>query len=129
MSAFLTFFQNALPEMLKGTVITLELTAVGVGMGLVLGLFAAMARVYGGKWVRWIAISYIELFRGTPILVQLFLVYYGLPGIGITLDRLTSAFLALGLNSGAYQAEYLRGALMAVGEEQMMAGRAIGLSR
>jgi len=115
--------------MLKGTILTLELTAVGIGMGLILGLAAALARVYGGKWARWISIGYIELFRGTPILVQLFLVYYGLPGIGITLDRLTSAFLALGLNSGAYQAEYLRGAFLAVGEEQMMAGRAVGMSR
>ena len=129
MSAFITFFQNALPELLKGIGVTLELTVVGIGMGLVLGLWAALARVYGGKWARWIAIGYIELFRGTPILVQLFLVYYGLPGIGITLGRLTSAFLALGLNSGAYQAEYLRGALMAVGEEQMIAGRAVGLSK
>lgn len=129
MSAFLHFFQNALPEMLKGTVVTLELTAVGVGMGIVLGLTAALARVYGGRWARWLSIGYIELFRGTPVLVQLFLVYYGLPGIGLTLDRLTSAFLALGLNSGAYQAEYLRGALLAVGEGQMMAGRAVGLSR
>jgi polar amino acid transport system permease protein len=128
-SSFITFFQNALPQLLKGTVVTLELTAVGIGMGLLLGLWAALARVYGGKWVRWTAIAYIELFRGTPILVQLFLVYYGLPGIGITLDRMTSAFLALGLNSGAYQAEYLRGALMAVGEEQMIAGRAVGLSK
>lgn len=129
MSAFLAFFQNALPELLRGTVVTLELTAVGLASGILLGLIAALARVYGGKWASRISVGYIELFRGTPVLVQLFLVYYGLPGIGITLSRLTSAFLALGLNSGAYQAEYLRGALLAVGEGQMMAGRAVGLSR
>ncbi len=129
MSAFLTFFQNALPELLRGTIVTLELTVVGLGSGILLGLAAALARVYGSKWVSRISVGYIELFRGTPVLVQLFLVYYGLPGIGVTLSRLTSAFLALGLNSGAYQAEYLRGALLAVGEGQMMAGRAVGLSR
>jgi polar amino acid transport system permease protein len=128
-SDFLVFFQKYLPVLLQGSVITLELTAVGVGSGFVLGLLAALARVYGGKWTQRIAIAYIELFRGTPILVQLFLMYYGLPGIGITLSRMTSAFLALGLNSGAYQAEYLRGALLSVGEGQMMAGRAIGMSR
>lgn len=70
----------------------------------------------------------IELFRGTPLLVQLFLFYYGLPGLGITLSRERSAFLAVGLNSGAYQAEYLRGSTLAIGDSQMMAGRAIGMS-
>ncbi len=129
MGAFLTLFQSALPDFLRGTLVTLELTAVGLGSGVLLGLAAALARVYGGGWARRIAVGYIELFRGTPVLVQLFLVYYGLPGIGLTLSRMTSAFLALGLNSGAYQAEYLRGALLAVGEGQMMAGRAVGLSR
>lgn len=129
MNEFLAFFQKALPALSQGAVVTVQLTAVGVTMGLVLGLLAALARVYGSKWLRWLAVGYIELFRGTPVLVQLFLVYYGLPSVGITLDRMTSAFLALGLNSGAYQAEYLRGALLAVGEGQMMAGRAIGMSR
>jgi polar amino acid transport system permease protein len=104
----------------------------------VLGLLAAVGRVYWGKWVRMISIGYIELFRGTPLLVQLFLLYYGLPGLGaaiglpglnLTLDRLPAAFLALGLNSGAYQAEYLRGAILAIGDGQMMAGRSIGMSR
>lgn len=129
MNEFLTFFQEALPALGQGAVVTVELTLVGVGMGLILGLLAALARVYGSRGWRWLAVGYIELFRGTPVLVQLFLVYYGLPGVGLTLDRMTSAFLALGLNSGAYQAEYLRGALLAVGEGQMMAGRAIGMSR
>jgi polar amino acid transport system permease protein len=129
MSEFLVFFQKYLPLLLAGALVTLELTAVGLGLGLVLGLLAALARVYGNKWLRGLAVGYIELFRGTPLLVQLFLVYYGLPGIGITFSRMASAFLALGLNSGAYQAEYLRGALLAVGDGQMMAGRAVGMSR
>jgi polar amino acid transport system permease protein len=98
-------------------------------MGFVLGLLSALARMYGRSWVRGLAVGYIEVFRGTPLLVQLFLVYYGLPGLGITLERLPAAFLALGLNSGAYQAEFLRGALLAIGEGQMTAGRAIGMSR
>ncbi|MBN2550238.1 MAG: amino acid ABC transporter permease [Anaerolineales bacterium] len=129
MSEWLSFFQNALPEFLNGALVTLELTLVGVGMGFVLGMLAALGRVYGRPWMRALSVGYIELFRGTPLLVQLFLVYYGLPGIGVTLDRMPSAFLALSLNSGAYQAEYLRGAILAIGEGQMMAGRAIGMSR
>ena len=129
MTDWLALFSNALPAMLDGTLITLELTAVGLGMGLVLGVLAGLGRVYGSRPLRWLSIAYIELFRGTPLLVQLFLIYYGLPGLGITFSRLDAAFLALGLNSGAYQAEYLRGALLAVGQGQMLAGRAIGLTR
>lgn len=118
-----------LPFFLQGALVTIELTVVGLVMGFVLGLSAALMRLYGPPWARRIAVGYIELFRGTPLLVQLFLIYYGLPGLGITFSRMTSAFLALGLNSGAYQAEYLRGALQAVGHGQMLAGRAIGMSR
>jgi polar amino acid transport system permease protein len=109
--------------------VTLLLTAQGLVAGFVLGLLATLARTYGGKIWRRLAIGYIELFRGTPLLVQLFLIYYGLPGLGITLSRELSAFLALGLNSGAYQAEYLRGSILAIGDNQMMAGRSIGLSK
>ncbi len=129
MSGWWQLFSTSLPALLDGALLTLELTAVGLGMGLVLGLLAGLGRVYGNRPLRWLSIAYIELFRGTPLLVQLFLVYYGLPGVGITFSRMDAAFLALGLNSGAYQAEYLRGALQAVGQGQMLAGRAIGLTR
>lgn len=129
MSDFYDFFIRFLPDLLKGAGITLVLTVEGLAAGFVLGLLATLARTYGSKFWRGIAVGYIELFRGTPLLVQLFLIYYGLPGLGITLSRELSAFLALGLNSGAYQAEYLRGSILAIGDNQMMAGRAIGLSK
>ena len=129
MSDFFTFFLRFLPDLLRGAGITILLTAEGLAAGFIFGLLTALARTYGDKFWRGLAVGYIELFRGTPLLVQLFLIYYGLPGLGITLSRELSAFLALGLNSGAYQAEYLRGSLLAIGEGQMMAGRAIGLSR
>ncbi len=129
MSDFYAFFIRFLPDLLKGAGITLLLTAQGLIAGFVLGLLATLARTYGGKFWRGLAVGYIELFRGTPLLVQLFLIYYGLPGLGIILSRELSAFLALGLNSGAYQAEYLRGSILAIGDSQMMAGRSIGLSR
>lgn len=129
MSDFLQLLLRALPAFWQGVQITLLLTAVGLGLGFVLGLAAALGRVYGGRIWRGLSVAYIELFRGTPLLVQLFLIYYGLPGLGITISGLTSAFLALGLNSGAYQAEYLRGAILSIGSGQMMAGRAIGMSR
>jgi polar amino acid transport system permease protein len=129
MSDFYAFFIRFLPDLLKGAGITLLLTVQGLIAGFVLGLLATLARTYGSKFWRGLAVGYIELFRGTPLLVQLFLIYYGLPGLGITLSRELSAFLALGLNSGAYQAEYLRGSILAIGDSQMMAGRSIGLSR
>lgn len=129
MSAFIELFLRFLPDLLSGAATTLLLTAEGLAAGFVLGLLAALGRTYGGKVWHALATAYIELFRGTPLLMQIFLLYYGLPGFGITLSREWAAFLALGLNSGAYQAEYLRGSILAIGEGQMIAGRAIGLSR
>lgn len=129
MGDWLIFLWDSLPAFWQGLLVTLELTLVGLVMGFVLGLLAALGRIYGSPIARRISVGYIELFRGTPLLVQLFLIYYGLPGLGITLSRMLSAFLALGFNSGAYQAEYLRGAVLAIGEGQMMAGRSIGMSR
>ncbi|HOG77876.1 MAG TPA: amino acid ABC transporter permease [Anaerolineaceae bacterium] len=114
---------------MRGAGVTLELTAVGLTLGFVLGLLLALAKVYAPRFLRGAATAYIEVFRGTPLLVQLFLIYYGLPSLGITLSQNLSAYLALGLNSAAYQAEYLRGAIQAIGPSQMMAGRSIGLSR
>jgi polar amino acid transport system permease protein len=129
MDDLIVYLQRVGPDLLEGLIVSLELTLVALSLGILAGLPAALARVYGGTWVRRLAIAYIELFRGTPLLVQLFVVYYGLPDLGITLSRLTAAFITLGLNSGAYQAEYFRGAIQAVGSGQMIAARAIGMTR
>lgn len=129
MVEWLNLFTRFIDDFLVGALVTLELTAIGLVMGFLLGLGLALSKVYGTKFLRWFATGYIELFRGTPLLVQLFLIYYGLPSLGITLSQSLSAYLALGLNSAAYQAEYLRGAILAIGNTQMTAGRSIGLSR
>lgn len=73
--------------------------------------------------------GYVLLFQGTPLLVQLFVIYYGLPQFGITFDGYTAAYVALALHSAAYQAEYLRGALQSIGAGQMVAARAIGMNQ
>ncbi len=117
------------PEFLSGLKITLQLTLVGLGVGSVLGMLAALGRLYGSRWIRWLAIGYIELFRGTPLLVQLFAIYFGLPDFGVTVSRMQAALIVLAINSGAYQAEYFRGAIQAIGSGQMMAARSIGMSR
>jgi polar amino acid transport system permease protein len=126
---FLEFLQLALPKLADGLVITFQVSFICLGIGLLIGFPAALARVYGPRWLRWIVTGYIEILRGTPVLVQLFLIYYGLPQFGVTLSPFTSAYLALGLNSSAYQAEYFRGAIQAISGGQMMAARSIGMSR
>jgi len=126
--SFLDYLQIAAPQLWRGLLITFKVSFTCLGIGLLIGLPSALARVYGPKWLRWIVTGYIELLRGTPVLVQLFLVYYGLPQFGITFSAFTSAYIAVGCNSGAYQAEYFRGAIQAIGSGQMMAARSIGLS-
>lgn len=129
MDEWMLFLERVLPDFIQGTKITIQLTLVALSLGAVLGLPAALARVYGGPWLRRLVVAYIELFRGTPLLVQLFVVYYGLPDLGITLSRFAAAYVTLGLNSGAYQAEYFRGAIQAIGTGQMTAARAIGMTQ
>jgi len=129
MEQLLIFLHRVIPDFFQGALITIRLTLVALSMGFAIGLPTALARVYGGDWLRRLAMAYTELFRGTPLLVQLFVIYYGLPDLGLTFSRFVSAYLTLGLNSGAYQAEYFRGAIQAIGSGQMMAARAIGMSR
>lgn len=120
---------NWMPELLRGLVVTIEITVLCIAMGIVFGLVLAMARLYGTRPVYWLASAYINFFRGTPILVQLFLVYYGLPSLGIRLEPFVAGVLALGFNTSAYQAEYFRGAIQSLPMGQMVAARSIGMTR
>ncbi|MCK4394300.1 amino acid ABC transporter permease [Candidatus Bipolaricaulota bacterium] len=117
-----------LPQLAHGLLITVEITVVCVLVGIVLGLLLALGRVYGGRLLSIPCSLYIQFFRGTPLLVQLLMVYYGFPTWGITLSPIMSGILALGLNTAAYQAEYFRGAIQAVQGGQMMAARSTGMS-
>src|SRR3546814_9872146 len=94
-----------------------------------MAFLAAIARMYGPRPLRWLAISYIELFRGTSALVQLFWLFFVLPHFGLTLPPLTVAVVALGLNVGAYGAEVVRGAIDAVPRGQWEATIALNMSR
>ena len=129
MDELMVFIERVGPDLIEGAKITIQLTLVALALGVVVGLPAALARVYGSPWLRRFAVAYIEIFRGTPLLVQLFVVYYGLPDLGITFSRFGAAYITLGLNSGAYQAEYFRGAIQAIGSGQMVAARAIGMTQ
>jgi len=127
--SFIDFMQIALPKIWVGLQITFNVSLVCLLIGMIIGFPVALVRVYGPKWLRWLVTAYIEIFRGTPVLVQLFLIYYGLPQFGITFPAFTAAYLAIGLNSGAYQSEYFRGAIQAINPGQMMAARSIGMTR
>ncbi len=116
------------PRLMRGALTTLELTALAISIGFALGLLLALGRVYGNKPIYAISTAYVQFIRGTPLLVQLFLIYYGLPQFEIRLPSLTAAVIGLGLNSAAYQAEYFRGAIQAIKMGQMLAARALGMS-
>jgi len=127
--SFLELTYEIMPGLLKGAVVTLELTACSISLGFVLGIALALGRLYGKRPVSLFCTGYIEFFRGTPLLVQLLILYYGLPPYGIRLSSFVAGILGLGLNSAAYQAEYFRGAIQSVSQGEIMAARAIGMSR
>jgi polar amino acid transport system permease protein len=109
--SFLRLACDIAPRLLAGLATTVQLTIFAIGLGLAGGILLALGRVYGNKPIYWVSTAYVQFIRGTPVLVQLFLIYYGLPVFEIRLDSLTAAIVGLGLNSAAYQAEYFRGAI------------------
>jgi polar amino acid transport system permease protein len=127
------FLGDLLPKLIKATPVTLGLTGGSIVLGFVVGVLLSLGRVYGPAPIRWLSGAYIAFFRGTPLLTQLLLVYFGLPPylamIGIKISAWAAAVIGLGLNSAAYQAEYFRGAVQSIESGQMMAARSIGLSR
>ncbi len=120
---------ESLPNLLDGLAMTLILTFISLLVGLALGIALSLGRVYGNRIISGICIGYIEVIRGTPLLVQLFILYFGLPSIGIVLSPISAALLGLSLNSGAYQAEYLRGSLQSIPSGQMIAARTLGMNK
>lgn len=129
MMSFINFAIESAPALMRGTLITLEIWVVSVVFGGILGVFLALGRIYGNHVVYWLCTSYIALFRGTPQLVQMFIIYLGLPDIGIVFRPMVAAMIAIGLNTAAYQAEYFRGAIQSVQQGQMKAARSIGMTR
>ncbi|UCF09358.1 MAG: amino acid ABC transporter permease [Candidatus Bipolaricaulota bacterium] len=124
----MTFDPAWLPRLAHGLQVTLSVVAASIAIGFGIGILLAIGRVYAPRPIRWLCAAYIQFFRGTPLLVQLMIVYFGLPTWGITLSAFSSAILAFGLNTAAYQAEYFRGAIQAVRGGQMMAARSVGMS-
>lgn len=107
--------------------ITVVISVLSLALGLVLGLLTALAKLSGVRPLVWLADGYVWVIRGTPVLVQLFLIYFGLPQIGIELGAFLSSILGLGLNAGAYIAEIFRGGIQAVPEGQREAASSLGM--
>jgi polar amino acid transport system permease protein len=129
LTSFFEFARTYLPTLLDGTILTLEMWVWCMLGGTILGLFLGLARVYGSRPIYAISTAYIELFRGTPMLVQILFVYFGLPEISILLTPVAAASIALGLNTAAYQAEYFRGAIQSIETGQVEAARALGMTQ
>ena len=121
--------QEALGKILIASVeVTIPLTVFGFALAMVVALFMALVQYANIKVLKQFARFYIWIFRGTPLLVQLFLAYFGLPKLGIVMDAFPCALLVLGLNEGAYCAETLRSALESVSEGQIEAGYCVGMN-
>ncbi|MBO9535721.1 amino acid ABC transporter permease [Herbaspirillum sp.] len=120
--------QQAAPTLMKGLGYTLLFALSSMLGGLVLGFVLAVARIVPWRLLHWPAALYVSLMRGTPLLVQIFVVYYGLPSAGIEFSPLAAGVLTLSLNAGAYLSESLRGAILGVTRGQWNASYSIGLT-
>jgi len=117
------------PPLLEGLWVTLQLTAGGALFAGILAWVAGLGKLSVSRWARWPAIVYIEVFRGTSALVQLFWFFYGLPMLGVHLPPMLAGILVLGLNIGAYGAEIVRGAIQSVANGQSEACTALNMTR
>lgn len=121
--------KSTFPLLLAGAGITLEITALSVAFGMLIGIIIALIRLSRLKPLRWLGNVYVDFIRGTPLLVQIFLVYFALPGlIGHRVDAFFAAIAACSINSGAYVAEIFRGGIQSIDIGQMEAGRSLGMS-
>ncbi len=121
--------QGSLLPMLEGAIIyTIPLTLITFVLGLILAVLTALARISKIRILQIIARIYVSAIRGTPLLVQLFIIFYGLPTIGLTIDPFPSAVIGFSLNIGAYASEVIRAAILSIPKGQWEAGYSIGMS-
>lgn len=119
---------NYAPTLLMGVVLTVKFAVAAMAFGLVLGAFTAVLRIGGNRALDRLAQAYVSVMRGTPLLVQMFVVYYGLPDVGISLSPTTAGILTLTLNAGAYLSESMRGAILGIARGQWSASHSLGLT-
>jgi cystine transport system permease protein len=124
----LELIAQSLPFLLWGTLYTIGLSLGGMGFGLVIGFAVALMRLSGVRLLSWPALAYISFIRGTPLLVQLFLIYYGLAQFGLRFDPITAALIGFSLNIGGYTAEIIRAAISSIDRGQWEAAASVGLN-
>ena len=121
--------QSAFPLLIAGACITVEITALTVFFGMIIGICVSLVRMSDFKILRWLGNVYVDFIRGTPLLIQIFLVYFALPSIiGHRVDAYFAAISACSINSGAYMAEVFRGGIQSIDAGQMEAGRSLGMT-
>ncbi|MCU0849765.1 MAG: amino acid ABC transporter permease [Candidatus Thermoplasmatota archaeon] len=120
---------ESLPSLFDGLGVTLLLTAFSIILGTILGILLATGRSYASKPIAYLILLYEKVLRGIPLLVLLFLIYFGLPQVGINLDAFTAAVIGLGLRSAAYQAQIYRGAINSIPEGQIHAAYSLGMNK
>lgn len=126
---FIDVFANAFPFLMNGLVFTMELALSSIAIGFVIGIIVGISRSYGKRFSYTLSTIFVEIIRGTPLLVQLFIFYFALPQIGISLSPIVASIISFSINSGAYQAEYIRGAIQSVDTGQMKAALSIGMTK
>ncbi|TZE81556.1 amino acid ABC transporter permease [Calorimonas adulescens] len=124
----MSFVVSNLVLLLKGAGMTVQLTIYGIVIGTAIGFLVALGKISGISYIKWFCSLYTWLIRGTPLMMQLFVIYYGLPQVGITLDPMPAAVIGLSVNSGAYLAEIIRAGIESIPKGQMEAARALGMS-
>lgn len=134
MHAFATFNWGGviefLPALAMGLYYTLLISVIGIGIGFVIGAFVGLGRISRFRPTYWLSTAYVELIRGTPVLVQAIWIYFALPLIiNYTFPSLVAGIIVIALNSGAYIAEIVRGAVQSVDKGQMEAGRSLGMGK
>src|SRR6476619_5367365 len=117
------------PDFLNGAWLTIQLTVLSLSLGFLVVTLCAVARVYGGRPLRLLVGGYVELIRNTPLLVQIFIVYFGLSSVGLRLSAETSAVIALVVNMGAYTTEIIRAGIQSIHHTQLEAADCLGLTR
>ncbi|WP_114810532.1 amino acid ABC transporter permease [Paraburkholderia kururiensis] len=117
------------PLLYAGLVFTVPLTLISFALGLALAFVAALVRLFGPKWAVAVVRFYVWLIRGSPLLVQLFVIFYGLPNVGIVFDPLTAAIIGFTLNVGAYNSEVIRGVIESIPKGQWEASYSMGMTR
>lgn len=117
----------SLPSLLNASLVTIGLAVASMAAGLIVGLLVALVRIANVPVLAQIVRGYVSIIRGTPLLVQIYLVYYGLPQVGVNLDPIPSAIIALTLNLGAYLSESFRGAIESVPRGQTEAALSLGM--